>query len=294
MLIMIQSMTGYGKSQYSAESRNVTIEVRSLNSKQADVNARLPYIFRDKELEIRSLLVQKLERGKVDLNINIEHSGNYSNFSINADLAVRYKTELDKLAEMLGQQPPQDIISLIVKLPEVLKNSSEEVSDTEWSLLWSALNQAIDQLLEFRNHEGRILESDISARINLILDYLDSIQVFEKERVTLIREKMRKELLSSITELKIDENRFEQELIYWFEKIDITEEKVRLKKHCSSFLNTMVKEQSQGKKLGFITQEIGREINTIGSKANHAEIQTLVIQMKDELEKVKEQLLNIL
>jgi uncharacterized protein (TIGR00255 family) len=201
---------------------------------------------------------------------------------------------LDKLAEMLGQQPPQDIISLIVKLPEVLKNSSEEVSDTEWSLLWSALNQAIDQLLEFRNHEGRILESDISARINLILDYLDSIQVFEKERVTLIREKMRKELLSSITELKIDENRFEQELIYWFEKIDITEEKVRLKKHCSSFLNTMVKEQSQGKKLGFITQEIGREINTIGSKANHAEIQTLVIQMKDELEKVKEQLLNIL
>jgi uncharacterized protein (TIGR00255 family) len=287
-------MTGYGKSQYSAESRNVTIEVRSLNSKQADVNARLPYIFRDKELEIRSLLVQKLERGKVDLNINIEHSGNYSNFSINADLAVRYKIELDKLAEMLGQQPPQDIISLIVKLPEVLKNSSEEVSDTEWSLLWSALNQAIDQLLEFRNHEGRILESDISARINLILDYLDSIQVFEKERVTQIREKMRKELLSSITELKIDENRFEQELIYWFEKIDITEEKVRLKKHCSSFLNTMVKEQSQGKKLGFITQEIGREINTIGSKANHAEIQTLVIQMKDELEKVKEQLLNIL
>lgn len=294
MLTMIKSMTGYGKSQYSAESRNVTIEVRSLNSKQADINARLPYVFRDKELEIRSLLVHKLERGKVDLNVSIEHSGNYSSFSINADLALRYKVELEKLAEMLGQQPPQDIISLIVKLPEVLKTASEEVSETEWSLLWEALNQAIGQLLEFRDHEGQILENDISSRINLILEYLSAIQVFEKERVAQIREKMRKELLSSITELKIDENRFEQELIYWLEKVDITEEKVRLKKHCSSFLNTMSKEQSQGKKLGFIAQEIGREINTIGSKANHAEIQTLVIQMKDELEKVKEQLLNIL
>lgn len=287
-------MTGYGKSQYAAESRNVTIEVRSLNSKQADVNTRLPHIFRDKELEIRSLLIQKLERGKIDLNVNIEHSGNYSNFSLNTELALRYNTELLKLAEMLGQQAPDDIISIIVKLPEVLKNSAEDVSELEWSLLWSALDKAIEQLLEFRDHEGLILENDITTRINLILGYLDSVQVFEKERVALIRDKMRKELLSSITELKIDENRFEQELIYWLEKIDITEEKVRLKKHCASFLNTMVKEQAQGKKLGFITQEIGREINTIGSKANHAEIQTLVIQMKDELEKVKEQLLNIL
>jgi uncharacterized protein (TIGR00255 family) len=287
-------MTGYGKAQYSVESRNVTVEVRSLNSKQADVNARLPYIYRDKELEIRSLLTQRLERGKIDLNINIEHSGNYSNFSINAELALRYKTELDRLSELLGQPTPEDIISIVVKLPEVLKNAAEDVDEHEWTLLWSSLHQSIEQLLEFREHEGRILEKDITGRIRLILDYLNSIQVFEKERIVLIREKMRKELHAAVTELKVDENRFEQELIYWFEKIDITEEKVRLKKHCSSFLNTLENEQSQGKKLGFITQEIGREINTIGSKANHAEIQTLVVQMKDELEKIKEQLLNIL
>jgi uncharacterized protein (TIGR00255 family) len=292
--IMIKSMTGYGKAQFAVDSRNVTVEVKSLNSKQADINVRLPYIYREKELEMRSIVTQRLERGKIDLNINVEHAGNFSNYTINAELAIRYKQELVKLSEMLEQEPPSDILSVIIKLPDVFKNSAEEVSETEWAQLSGCLNEAMNQLEVFRVQEGKILETDAVARINLILSYLTQIEPLENERITLIREKMRKDLATFASENRIDENRFEQELIYWFEKIDITEEKVRLRKHCTSFLQTIANEQAQGKKLGFITQEIGREINTIGSKANHAGIQTIVVNMKDELEKIKEQLLNIL
>jgi uncharacterized protein (TIGR00255 family) len=295
---MIKSMTGFGKAYAEIQGRKFTIETRSLNSKQFDFSLKIPGIFRDKEIEIRTLLSQRLERGKVDLFINLESNASILNYSINRQIAKKYRDELKELQAELDEEQMMGLLPLILKLPDVIQSGREEVTDEEWTVVREAIDKSVTLLDEFRLHEGSILDQDIRTRVDLILGLLSSIEPFEVKRTVFIREKLRREFRNLLEGNKtseiIDENRFEQELIFYLERLDITEEKVRLKKHCDYFLETMNDQASQGKKLGFITQEIGREINTIGSKANDAAIQKIVVQMKDELEKIKEQLLNIL
>ena len=291
-------MTGFGKSITEIQGRKFTIETRSLNSKQFDLSLKIPGIFRDKEIEARNLLSQRLERGKIDLYISIEATANVLNYSINKQAAKKYQVELKELQAELNEEEMMGLLPLILKLPDVIQSGREEVTEEDWSVLREGIEKSVALLDEFRLHEGTILEQDIITRIDIILGLLKSIEPFELNRTVFIREKLRREFRNMregdhSSEI-IDENRFEQELIFYLERLDITEEKVRLKKHCDYFLETMDEQTSQGKKLGFITQEIGREINTIGSKANDSDIQKIVVQMKDELEKIKEQLLNIL
>ncbi len=295
---MIISMTGYGKAFAEITGKKLTIEIKSLNSKQLDLSMKLPGIFREKESVVRNFIAQKFERGKIDIFISTEFNGDSPNYSINKVLAKKYLQEIRELASEVGGLPDEQIIPLLIKMPDVLQTSTEGINEGDWNILMESIESAGSQLLDFRTNEGRILEKDILSRINLIQNLLDSIEPYETARITSVRERLSREFENlARTDGKSvipDQNRFEQELIFYFERLDITEEKVRLKKHCDYFLETMNQPVSQGKKLGFITQEIGREINTIGSKANHAEIQKIVVQMKDELEKVKEQLLNIL
>ncbi len=290
---MIKSMTGFGKAMVQLPERNISVEVRVLNSKQLDLNVRFPSIYREKEHEIRAIAGQIIQRGKVDIFINIENTGLAASHSINHDLATGYFQELKKLAGTLGIQEPSDYLSLLVRMPDVVKSSSEEVTDIEWNALISAVREALGKVDSFRSNEGEILAVDLRKRIGNIAALFASIEPFEQGRMEQVRERIRRDLLS-VAELKIDENRFEQELIYYLEKIDVTEEKVRLTKHLGYFTDTLGNDESAGRKLGFVAQEIGREINTIGSKANDAGMQQLVVAMKDELEKIKEQVLNIL
>jgi uncharacterized protein (TIGR00255 family) len=295
---MIKSMTGFGKAFAEIQGRKFTIEARSLNSKQFDFSLKIPGIFRDKEIEVRNLLSLRLERGKVDLYINLESSTSIQNYSINRQIAKKYRDELKELQAELDEEQMMGLLPLILKLPDVIQSGREEVTDEEWTVVREAIERSVTLLDEFRLHEGNLLDQDIRTRVDLILGLLSSIEPYEVQRTVFIREKLRREFRNMMEADKsseiIDENRFEQELIFYLERLDITEEKVRLKKHCDYFLETLNDQASQGKKLGFITQEIGREINTIGSKANDAAIQKIVVQMKDELEKIKEQLLNIL
>jgi uncharacterized protein (TIGR00255 family) len=295
---MIKSMTGFGKTYAEIQGRKFTIETRSLNSKQFDFSLKFPGIFRDREIEARNLLSQRLERGKIDLYISIESTANVLNYSINKQAAKKYQEELKELQAELNEEEMMGLLPLILKLPDVIQSGREEVTEEEWTILREGIEKSVALLDEFRLHEGTVLDRDIRSRIDLILGFLGTIEPFEVKRTVFLREKLRREFKNMMegdrsTDI-IDENRFEQELIFYLERLDITEEKVRLKKHCDYFLDTMDEQASQGKKLGFITQEIGREINTIGSKANDADIQKIVVQMKDELEKIKEQLLNIL
>jgi uncharacterized protein (TIGR00255 family) len=294
---MIASMTGYGKAEAVLAGIKLTIEIKSLNSKQTDISVKLPSLYREKEPEIRNLIMQQLERGKIDFYTYAEITGDISSFTINKPLALHYYRELkDLLSEMMENSDP-DLLPVIMKMPDVLQSSREDISESDWKTLKQAIEEAISGVLEFRTGEGKILENDFRSRVGLIMRFLGSIDPFEKKRTTDIRERLVKEfekLSRSEASVVPDQNRFEQELIFYLEKLDITEEKVRLRKHCSYFLETLDEKTSQGKKLGFIVQEMGREINTIGSKANDAEIQRVVVQMKDELEKIKEQLSNIL
>lgn len=291
-------MTGFGKAYAEIQGRKFIIETRSLNSKQFDFSLKIPGIFRDKEIEVRNLLSQRLERGKIDLYITLESSGDIPNYSINKQVAKKYQEELKGLQAELNEEEMMGLLPLILKLPDVIQSGREVVSEEEWTIVRAGIERSVALLDEFREHEGSILDRDIRSRVDLILSLLASIEPFELKRTMFIREKLRREFKNMIEGDKssdiIDENRFEQELIFYLERLDITEERVRLKKHCDYFLETLSEQTSQGKKLGFITQEIGREINTIGSKANDADIQKIVVQMKDELEKIKEQLLNIL
>ena len=291
-------MTGFGKVYAEIQGRKFMIETRSLNSKQLDLSLKIPGIFRDKEMELRNLLSQRLERGKVDLYINLETDANVLNYSINKQVAKKYQEELKELQAELNEEEMMGLLPLILKLPDVIQSGREEVTEEEWLIVREGIEKSVALLDEFRLHEGNVLDQDIRSRIGLILGLLGSIEPFELKRTVFIREKLRREFRNMMEGDQssdiIDENRFEQELIFYLERLDITEEKVRLKKHCEYFLESMNDPASQGKKLGFITQEIGREINTIGSKANDADIQKIVVQMKDELEKIKEQLLNIL
>jgi len=294
---MLKSMTGYGKAVVEITGRKLTIEIKTLNSKQLDLNLKIPGYFREKELEVRNILTQKLDRGKVDFYIGTEITGEMLNYSINHALARKYHAELTTLKEELREDCSSGLLPMVLKMPDVMQTSRDEVAEGDWPLIQAGIDQAIDQVNDFRQKEGKVLTLDMEPRISLILGYLDAIDPFENKRIVELRERMLKDFSryqGDFNGSAPDQNRFEQELIYYFEKLDITEEKVRLKKHCRYFLDTLNEGTSQGKKLAFVCQEIGREINTIGSKANDAEIQKIVVQMKDELEKIKEQLSNIL
>ena len=294
---MIKSMTGYGKAVLDITGRKLTIEIKTLNSKQLDLNLKIPGYFREKEWEVRSLLTQRFERGKIDFYIGTEVTGEMLSFSINHALAVKYHEELKNLARALNEDGTTELLSTVLKMPDVMQTSRDELSEHDWASIAVAIEDAISQTDLFRTSEGRVLEEDMTNRVNSIISLLNSIEPFENKRITDLRERMSRDFAKYTGDLNgsaPDQNRFEQELIYYMEKLDITEEKVRLKKHCRYFLETLEEANSQGKKLGFVTQEMGREINTIGSKANDASIQMIVVQMKDELEKIKEQLGNIL
>ncbi len=291
---MIKSMTGFGKAELELPSKKITIEIKSLNSKQIDLNTRVPSIYRGKELEVRALLSNKLVRGKIDFSIFVEHTGDTINYSINKGLATKYYEAIQDLAEEINQQNFSNYLPIVLKMPDVLKTEKEDFNEEEWVIIERSIVDALIQVDEFRTQEGQGLEKEFNNHIQIILDLLDSIEPHEKARIEQVKERIQRNLKEISEDVKFDQNRFEQELIYYIEKIDITEEKVRLKKHCDYFLETMNDEMAGGKKLNFISQEIGREINTLGSKANDVSLQKIVIQMKDELEKIKEQLFNIL
>jgi len=298
---MIQSMTGYGKAELNLTNANFTIEVRSLNSKQIDANVKMSSIYRDKEIGLRKLLSEKLQRGKIELSIWRESSDSNVKYTLNTDLIKEYHQQILELRKELGANSnaftmksfEADIIPTLLKMPEAMIKGEDKADENEWEEIAKGIDIAIENILQFRLDEGEKLEADITARINKLSALLVDIAPFAKARI----EKVKKSLADKLTEIdtkNIDENRFEQELIYYLEKQDITEEQVRLDAHLSYFIETMKADSPNGKKLGFIGQEIGREINTIGSKSSDAEMQKIVVQMKDELEKIKEQLLNIL
>ncbi|MDB0027030.1 YicC family protein [Flavobacteriales bacterium] len=289
---MIQSMTGYGKTELNLTNANFTIEVRSLNSKQIDANVKMSSIYRDKEIGLRKLLSEKLQRGKIELSIWRESSETNAKHSLNTELIKEYFSQIEGITSELKLNS-KDIMSSLLKMPEVLVKGEEKVNDNEWDEIAKGIDIAIENILQFRMEEGKKLEADITARINKLAILLLEVTPFASSRI----EKVKKSLADKLAEIdtkNIDENRFEQELIYYLEKQDITEEQVRLDAHLHYFIDTMEADSPNGKKLGFIGQEIGREINTIGSKSSDAGMQKIVVQMKDELEKIKEQLLNIL
>ena len=295
---MIRSMTGFGKTTANPGGRTVNIEIRTLNSKTLDVNTRIPSQYRDKESEIRAEINKVLERGKVDFMITVDSDVDSNDFTINRSLAQKYYSEIKQLADELGETAGNDVISNILKMPDVLKAGREAPDETEWAQIKSAIADALALTEAFRISEGELLGKDMIARIQFILDLLLKVEPLEGTRIGNLRERFQRnqdEFLEKTTKVdKFDENRFEQEIFWYLEKLDITEEKLRLRKHCDYFTDTLNSSESNGRKLGFITQEIGREINTLGSKAYNAEIQMIVVQMKDELEKIKEQVSNVL
>lgn len=288
---MLQSMTGFGKSNGLYQSKKVSIEIRSLNSKGLDLNLRIPSAYRELESELRKLLGEQLDRGKIDFGIYIESQADQSNGLINTELATLYYQELKKLNESWSEAPV-DYLSLVLRLPEVLNQQAPEVSDEEKKFIMDLAMSACEKLTQFRAQEGEALHADFTEKIESIRNGIEEIRVFEPERIQVIRERISK-ALTDLSDVRIDENRLEQEMIFYLEKLDVSEEKMRLTNHLDYFLNTMVIPRN-GKKLGFICQEMGREINTLGSKCNHAEIQKRVVDMKDNLEKMKEQILNTL
>jgi len=290
---MIRSMTGFGKASGEFEGKKITIEIKSLNSKTNDSKLRLPSSYRDKELLVRNAVASKLERGKIDISVSIENIEAITNTSINNKLAGEYYKQLKELSDRIGEDG--NFLEMVIKMPGVLESSSHEAIPEEWTFILELLEKAIIEINTFRADEGRQLEIDLVKRLDNIEENLKSVQEIAPKRVDAKREKLIARFKENSDDFEtLDQNRFEQELIFYLEKLDITEEEVRLNSHLDYFRKTMNLETAQGKKLGFISQEMGREINTIGSKANHAEMQKHVVQMKDELEKIKEQVLNIL
>ena len=282
------SMTGFGKKEAQYEDKHISIEVRSLNSKNADVNLRSPSYLRELDPDIRKQLISKMYRGKIDVNVHVEFNGDRAPSKINLGVVKGYMKQL----ESVGESSESERMSLALRLPDTISSEKDVLEESEKKLVFKILHEAISDIESFRKDEGVELEKDISLRIELIESHLQSAIKLDPER----NEKIEKKLRLALKELnqEIDTNRFEQELIFYLEKFDITEEKVRLKNHLKYFKEVMANDSPNGKKLGFIAQEIGREVNTIGSKANHAGLQKIVVQMKDELEKIKEQLLNVL
>jgi len=285
---MIQSMTGYGKSVIQLPTKKISIEIKSLNSKNLDLNTRIPSLYREKELEIRKLIASKLERGKIDFSLYMEITGEETSTQINKTVVKQYIKQLREVVD--GDET--ELLKMAIRLPDAVTTERDEIDEDEWAQIANEIDSSLEKIHEYRLDEGKSLESEFFDRTKNISDLLDNVIGMDPERIEGVRERLQK----GVAELKekVDENRFEQELIYYIEKFDITEEKVRLKNHLDYFLKALKSEDSNGKKLGFIGQEIGREINTIGSKSNYAPMQKLVVQMKDELEKIKEQLLNVL
>lgn len=290
---MLKSMTGYGKTVCEYNGKKITIEVKSLNSKQADIYIKTPVVYREKETEIRNYITKKLERGKIEFSIYIENNGNNKNITINKELFAEYYEQLKKIKNDLFPEQNPDWAGIIAQLPEILSQKNEELDEQEWKKVNCNIVETINLLDNYRTNEGKVLEEEVINRILNIEELQLQVTNYEKERIETIKNRISQNLYDFFGNDNYDKNRFEQELIYYLEKIDITEEKVRLINNCKYFKETC-NENNSGRKLGFIAQEIGREINTLGSKANNSDIQKIVVQMKDELEKVKEQLLNIL
>ena len=291
---MIKSMTGYGKAIAETPQRKITIEIKSLNSKQLDLNTKLPWLFKEKEPEIRNLISQKLDRGKIDFSIYFDMIDDESVTVINKAAVRNYYNQFSEIASELKIDLDDQIFSAIMKLPDTMKTEKPELPDGEWELVKAQIIESVSMLDLYRTEEGNSIMLDMKKCIGKILGFLETAGTFEEARITRIREKLTALLEEHVGSENVDKNRFEQELIFYLEKYDINEEKVRLRTHCDYFIETMNSPAPNGKLLNFIAQEIGREINTIGSKANDASIQKQVVMMKDELEKIKEQTLNVL
>ena len=291
-------MTGYGKAEVLLEAGKVTVEIRSLNGKTADISLKTSLLPKDKEIAVRQKIAAELQRGNIDMFMSFEPNAAENVKKINMDLAVQYYQQIEELAKKVGTSSiqinnPNDLIATILRMPEVMDAKKQDViTDENWPAVEACIDEAIANINAFRSHEGEVLYKDVTSNVAKIMEYSEQVETFEKERVEAIRER----IVSRFAELQAepDQSRLEQEMIFYIEKLDINEEKVRLRQHCKYFLETIENEAYPGKKLGFIAQEMGREINTTGSKANHTEIQKIVVKMKDELEKIKEQSLNIL
>jgi uncharacterized protein (TIGR00255 family) len=286
---MIQSMTGFGKATLQLPTKKITVEVKSLNSKGLDLNVRMPSLYREMELGLRNQIALKLERGKVDFSIFIESTAEQTSTKVNVPIVKAY---INQLREVYADADETELMKMAVRMPDTMKIERDEIDENDWVQIQTVIEEALQNILNFRKDEGMSLEKEFQLRIGNIRQYMTEALALDPERVQAIKDRLQ----TAIAELKVnvDENRFEQELIYYLEKLDITEEKVRLTNHLDYFLETINGTEANGRKLGFITQEMGREINTMGSKSNHAQMQKLVVQMKDELEKIKEQVLNVL
>ena len=286
---MIQSMTGFGKATLQLPTKKITVEVKSLNSKGLDLSVRMPSVYREMELGLRNEISLALERGKIDFSIYIESTAEQTSTKVNVPIVKAY---MEQLREVYGDAEETELMKMAVRMPDTMKIEREEIDENDWLEIQKVIKEAISNILNFRQAEGVSLENEFQLRIGNIRSYMNEALALDPERVQAIKDRLQ----TAISELKVnvDENRFEQELIYYLEKLDITEEKVRLTNHLDYFLETIKGKEANGRKLGFITQEMGREINTMGSKSNHAQMQKLVVMMKDELEKIKEQVLNVL
>lgn len=286
---MIQSMTGFGKATLQLPTKKITVEIKSLNSKGLDLNTRMPSVFREMELGLRNQLSQRLERGKIDFSLYVEVTGEETSSKINVPIVKGY---INQMKAVIPNADETELMKMAVRMPDALKTERDEIDENEWKKIQSVIDEALENIVQFRKDEGVSLEKEFLHRIANIMTLMNNAVAYDAERVETVKTRLR----TALEELKenVDENRFEQELIFYLEKYDITEEKVRLENHLNYFIETLAGTEANGRKLGFITQEMGREINTMGSKSNHSEMQKLVVMMKDELEKIKEQVLNVL
>lgn len=286
---MIQSMTGFGKATLQLPTKKITVEIKSLNSKGLDLNTRMPSVFREMELGLRNQISQRLERGKIDFSLYVEVTGEETSSKINVPIVKGY---INQMKAVIPNADETELMKMAVRMPDALKTERDEIDENEWQQIQTVIDEALANIVQFRKDEGVSLEKEFLHRIANILTLMNNAVAYDTERVETVKTRLR----TALAELKenVDENRFEQELIFYLEKYDITEEKVRLENHLNYFIETLAGTEANGRKLGFITQEMGREINTMGSKSNHAEMQKLVVMMKDELEKIKEQVLNVL
>ena len=287
-------MTGFGKASCEYGNKKITAEIKSLNSKQADISTRITGLYREKEIEIRSEIMQLLERGKIDFALYFENSDKESATKINQSVVASYYEQITAIAQQTGIEVPLNWFEILLRMPDVMKSEVEQLDETEWEEVKKVIHMAMNRLQQFRMQEGKSLENVFRAKIASISSLLEQVAPFEAERIEKIKTRLDENLQTISEKIDYDKNRLEQELIFYVEKLDVSEEKVRLSNHLQYFIETLEHEKSPGKKLGFIAQEIGREVNTLGSKANHSEMQKIVVLMKDELEQIKEQVLNVL
>lgn len=290
---MIQSMTGYGKKTIQLPTKKITLEIKSLNSKNLDLNVRIPSYYKEKELEVRKTISAHLRRGKIDFSIYVEMTADESLTSINSALVRNYMQQLRNILQS-GVTNDVELLQMAVRMPDALKTEREELDEAEWEIISKGISEVIEKLIDYRTEEGKAMDADFRKSIAIISDLLEEVKTLDSERLSAIRTRLDKAIEEIKSKNQVDRNRFEQEVLFYLEKMDINEEKVRLASHLDYFLKTMDSTESNGKKLGFISQEMGREINTTGAKANFAPMQKLVIQMKNELEQIKEQVLNVL